>query len=90
MIKCYKIIYMENEKRTQLNINIDAKLLKSLKLKSIIEDKTLSEYIVNILDSHENDDHFSSSSSYEDKLIELDSRITEIEEVIKLKSSINN
>ena len=34
---------MENEKRTQLNINIDAKLLKSLKLKSIIEDKTLSE-----------------------------------------------
>ena len=81
---------MENEKRTQLNINIDAKLLKALKLKSIIEDKTLSEYIVNILESHENDDHFSNSSSYEDKLIELDSRITEIEEVIKLKSSISN
>ena len=76
---------MENEKRTQLNINIDAKLLKSLKLKSIIEDTTLSEYIVNILESHENDSHFSNSSSYENKLNELDSRITEIEEVINLK-----
>ena len=79
---------MENEKRTQLNININAKLLKSLKLKSIIEDKTLSEYIVNILESHENDNHSSNSSSYEDKLIELDSRITEIEDVIKLKSQL--
>ena len=77
---------MENEKRTQLNININAKLLKSLKLKSIIEDKTLSEYIVNILESHENDDHFSDSSSYENKLIELDSRIKEIEELIKIKN----
>tara|TARA_S200000501_G_C20276332_1_gene505121 strand:+ start:188 stop:421 length:234 start_codon:yes stop_codon:yes gene_type:complete len=76
---------MENEKRTQLNININAKLLKSLKLKSIIEDKTLSEYIVNILESHENDNYFSNSSSFENKLIELDSRIKEIEEVIKIK-----
>ena len=81
---------MENEKRTQLNINIDAKLLKSLKLKSIIEDKTLSEFIVEILESHENDNHFSNSSSYQNKLIELESRITEIEEIIKLKSSVNN
>ena len=78
---------MENEKRTQLNINIDAKLLKSLKLKSIIEDKTLSEFIVNILESNENDNNFSNSSSYQNKLIELESRITEIEETIKLKSS---
>ena len=77
---------MENEKRTQLNININAKLLKSLKLKSIIEDKTLSEYIVNILESHENDSHFSDSSSYENKLLELDSRIKEIEELIKFKN----
>ena len=77
---------MEKEKRTQLNININAKLLKSLKLKSIIEDKTLSEYIVKILESHENDNHFSNSSSFEDKLIELDSRIKGIEEVIKLKN----
>ena len=76
---------MENEKRTQLNININAKLLKSLKLKSIIEDKTLSEYIVNILESHENYSSFSNSSSFENKLIELDSRIKEIEEVIKIK-----
>ena len=76
---------MENEKRTQLNININAKLLKSLKLKSIIEDKTLSEYIVKILESHENDNYFSNSSSFENKLIELDSRIKEIEEVIKIK-----
>ena len=76
---------MENERRTQLNINIDAKLLKSLKLKSIIEDKTLSEYIVNILESYENDNHFSNSISYETKLVELDSRIKEIEEMINLK-----
>ena len=76
---------MENEKRTQLNININAKLLKSLKLKSIIEDKTLSDYIVKILESHENDNHLSNPISYENKLIELDSRIKEIEEVIKIK-----
>ena len=77
---------MENEKRTQLNINIDAKLLKSLKLKSIIEDKTLSEFIVQILESYESDNNFSNSSSYQNKFIELESRITEIEETIKLKS----
>ena len=77
---------MENEKRTQLNININAKLLKSLKLKSIIEDKTLSEYIVNILESHENDKHYSKPISYENKLIELDSRIKEIEEIINPKN----
>ena len=77
---------MEKEKRTQLNININAKLLKSLKLKSIIEDKTLSEYIVKILESHENDNHLSNPISFENKLIELDSRIKEIEEVIKLKN----
>ena len=77
---------MENEKRTQLNININANLLKSLKLKSIIEDKTLSEYIVKILESHENDNHLSNPISYENKLIELDSRIKGIEEVIKLKN----
>ena len=77
---------MENEKRTQLNINIDAKLLKSLKLKSIIEDKTLSEFIVQILESYESDNHLSNSSSYQNKFIELESRITEIEETIKLKS----
>ena len=81
---------MENEKRTQLNININAKLLKSLKLKSIIEDKTLSEYIVKILESHENDNHLSNPISYENKLIELDSRIKEIEEIIKLKKHAVN
>ena len=77
---------MDNEKRTQLNININAKLLKSLKLKSIIEDKTLSEYIVKILESYENDNHVYNPISYENKLIELDSRIKEIEEVIKSKN----
>ena len=76
---------MENEKRTQLNININATLLKSLKLKSIIEDKTLSEYIVNILESHENDNHSSNSSLYENKLIELEARLAEVEEVINRK-----
>ncbi len=70
---------MEIEKRAQLNINIDAKLLKSLKLKSIIEDKTLSEYIVNILESHENVNVSSTSNSLENKLNELDARIAKIE-----------
>ena len=73
---------MDIEKRTQLNINIDAKLLKSLKLKSIIEDKTLSEYIVNILESHEEVNTSSISSSFENKLTELDSRIAKIERLI--------
>ena len=76
---------MESEKRTQLNININAKLLKSIKLKSIIEDKTLSEYIVNILESHVNESRSSNSSFYENKLIELDARLAEVEEVINRK-----
>ena len=49
---------MEFEKRTQLNINIKPDLLKSLKLKSTIEDKNLADYITSILESHllNNDD----------------------------------
>ena len=48
------------------------------------------EYTLDGKPLYRDDDHFSNSSSYEDKPIELDARITEIEEVIKLKSSINN
>ena len=43
-----------NKKRTQLNINLDADLLKKLKIRSIEEDKTLSEFIIEILTSHIN------------------------------------
>ena len=72
---------MENERRTQLNINIDAKLLKSLKLKSIVEDKTLSEYIVNILESHNNNnDH--NSNDYKTKIADLETRISSIEQML--------
>ena len=71
---------MDNEKRTQLNINIDARLLKSLKLKSIVEDKTLSEYIVNILESHNKNDN-DNSEIYQRKISELDSRISSLEQI---------
>tara|TARA_B100000989_G_scaffold19759_1_gene13035 strand:+ start:457 stop:687 length:231 start_codon:yes stop_codon:yes gene_type:complete len=72
---------MENERRTQLNITIDAKLLKSLKLKSIVEDKTLSEYIVNILESHNNNND-DNSDIYQTKIAELESRISSIEQML--------
>ena len=71
---------MDNEKRTQLNINIDARLLKSLKLKSIVEDKTLSEYIVNILESHNKNDN-DNSEIYQRKISELESRISSLEQI---------
>ena len=72
---------MENERKTQLNITIDAKLLKSLKLKSIVEDKTLSEYIVNILESHNNNND-DNSDIYQTKIAELESRISSIEQTL--------
>ena len=71
---------MDIEKRTQLNINIDARLLKSLKLKSIVEDKTLSEYIVNILESHNDNDNYN-SETYQRKISELESRISSLEQI---------
>ena len=71
------------EKRTQLNININADLLKSLKLKSTIEDKNLSDYIVNILESHLlNNDDKELSNLINIKLAELDERLNKIEEKI--------
>ncbi len=38
-----------SQKRTQLNINLEPILLKKLKIRAIEEDKTLSQYIVDIL-----------------------------------------
>ncbi len=38
-----------SQKRTQLNINLEPTLLKKLKIRAIEEDKTLSQYIVDIL-----------------------------------------
>ena len=74
---------MSTEKRTQLNINIDADLLKSLKLKSTIEDKNLSDYIVSILRSHVlNDDDNQLSNLINTKLDEFESRLSKIEERI--------
>ena len=40
---------IQKKKKSQLNINLDTELLKSLKIKSIQQDKTLSEYISEIL-----------------------------------------
>ncbi len=76
---------MTLEKRTQLNININANLLKSLKLKSTIEDKNLSEYIVSILEAHllNNDDN-ELSKLIDTKLAEFDKRLMKIEERISL------
>ncbi len=74
---------MVSEKRTQLNININADLLKSLKLKSTIEDKTLSDYIVDILESHLlNSDDNELSSLIDIKLAEFDKRLQKVEEKI--------
>ena len=69
------------EKRTQLNININADLLKSLKLKSTIEDKNLSDYIIGILESHllNNDDN-ELSSLINTKLAEFEKRLKKVEE----------
>jgi len=39
----------QKKKKSQLNINLDTELLKSLKIKSIQQDKTLTEYINEIL-----------------------------------------
>ena len=74
---------MSKEKRSQLNININADLLKSLKLKSTIEDKNLSDYIVSILRSHVlNDDDNQLSNLINTKLDEFESRLSKIEERI--------
>ena len=74
---------MSTEKRTQLNINIDADLLKSLKLKSTIEDKNLSDYITTILKSHLlNNDDEQLSNLINSKLEEFESRLSQIEERI--------
>tara|TARA_B100001248_G_scaffold245463_1_gene215307 strand:+ start:31 stop:258 length:228 start_codon:yes stop_codon:yes gene_type:complete len=71
------------EKRTQLNINIKADLLKSLKLKSTIEDKNLSDYITSILESHLlNNDDKELSSLIDIKLAEFDKRLKKVEEKI--------
>ena len=74
---------MGSEKRTQLNINIDASLLKSLKLKSTIEDKTLSDYIISILESHLlNKDDQKLSNIINTKFEEIEQRLTNIEHKI--------
>ena len=74
---------MVSEKRTQLNINIDASLLKSLKLKSTIEDKTLSDYIISILESHLlNKDDQQLSNIINTKFEEIEERLTKIEQTI--------
>ena len=74
---------MRSEKRTQLNINIDADLLKSLKLKSTIEDKTLSDYIISILESHLlNKDDQKLSNIINTKFEEIEQRLTTIEKTI--------
>ena len=70
-------------KRTQLNINIDASLLKSLKLKSTIEDKTLSDYIISILESHLlNKDDQKLSNIINSKFEEIEQRLKKIEQTI--------
>ena len=73
------------EKRTQLNINIKADLLKSLKLKSTIEDKNLSDYITSILESHLlNNDDKELSGLIDIKLAEFDKRLKKVKEKIFL------
>ena len=70
-------------KEKQLNINIDASLLKSLKLKSTIEDKTLSDYIISILEAHLlNKDDQKLSNIINTKFEEIEQRLKKIEQTI--------
>ena len=57
--------------------------MKSLKLKSTIEDKNLSDYIIGILESHLlNNNENELSSLIDIKLSEFDQRLKKVEEKI--------
>ena len=55
-------------KRTQLNINVDPEFLKLIKIHSTLENKTLSEFIIQALEKHLSDNNQTSKNNLEKRL----------------------
>ena len=72
---------MTDEKRTQLNININAELLKELKVQSTKEGKPLGEFITNILQRYTSPLSKDVMKTIEEKLLALEERITKLEKI---------
>ena len=72
---------MTDEKRTQLNININAELLKELKVQSTKEGKPLGEFITNILQRYTSPLSKDVMKTIEEKLLALEGRITKLEKI---------
>ena len=72
---------MTEEKRTQLNININAGLLKELKIQSTKEGKPLGEFITNILQRYTSPLSKDVMKTIEEKLLALEGRITKLEKI---------
>ena len=70
---------MASEKRTQLNININADLLKRLKLQSTKEGKPLGEYISRILQQYIDPMSNDQKKTIEQKFLEIEKRIINLE-----------
>ncbi len=71
---------MPNEKRTQLNINIDPKLLLRLKSEAIKEGKTLTKFVVDQLEGMPKNNQLDS----------LEKRLLRIEEYLKLNENLDS
>ena len=72
---------MTDEKRTQLNININAELLKELKVQSTKEGKPLGEFIINILQKYTNPLSKDAIKTIEEKFLAIEERISKLEKI---------
>ena len=72
---------MADEKRTQLNININAELLKELKVQSTKEGKPLGEFITNILQKYTSPISKDVIKTIEEKFLVIEKRITKLEKI---------
>ena len=55
-------------KRTQLNINVDPEFLKLIKIHSTLENKTLSEFIIQALENHLSRNNLTGENNFEKRL----------------------
>ena len=72
---------MTDEKRTQLNININAELLKELKIQSTKEGKPLGEFITNILQKYTSPLSKDAIKTIEEKFLAIEGRISKLEKI---------
>ena len=72
---------MTDEKRTQLNININAELLKELKVQSTKEGKPLGEFITNILQKYTSPLGKDAIKTFEEKFLAIEGRISKLEKI---------